>query len=277
MHLEPLTSLKWAYQLHYYICFRTRWRNARFEGAEESAFLSKLLAEVCKHHNCHLLQHKVYPDHLRCLLSLRPDMSVSSVIDKLKTNLSREFCSRKNLEAPLWAVGYLARSAGKVSVSAVKSYVASQAAHHGFGSRARPPVFRYRAMNQTPLKARHAAFELGHHLVLASRYRRNFFNSQVGGELIEYWLKVAAKHGFGIDQATVLPEHVHMLVRIVPKMSIEQCALALMNNAQHWMGKRYPDRLVREGVDQLWQPSAYAGTCGKVSTALVKAFLSKRE
>jgi putative transposase len=199
------------------------------------------------------------------------------VINKLKTNLSREFCSRNNIEAPLWAVGYLARSAGKVRVEAVEGYLAIQAEHHGFGSRARPPVFRYRAMNQVPLPSRQGAFDLGHHLVLATRYRRNVFNSRVGSELVEYWLKVADKHGFGIDQATVLPEHVHMLVRIVPKLSIERCALALMNNAQHWMGKRYSQLLVREGVDQLWQPSAYAGTCGKVSTALVKAFLGGKE
>jgi REP element-mobilizing transposase RayT len=164
---------------------------------------------------------------------------------------------------------------GKVRVKAVREYLANQAEHHGYSSRARPPLFRYRATTPVVLTSSHAAFELGHHLVFATRYRRNAFNSQVGNELVEYWLKVAGKHGFAIDQATVLPEHMHMLVRIVPKMSIEQCALALMNNAQHWMGKHYPNVLVRERLDQLWQPSAYAGTCGKVSTALLKSFLSE--
>lgn len=68
-----------------------------------------------------------------------------------------------------------------------------------------------------------------------------------------------------------------MLIRTVPKMTIEAAALALMNNAQHWIGRRFPHMLLSAGVDQLWQPSAYAGTCGKVTTALVKSFLSRAE
>ena len=33
----------------------------------------------------------------------------------------------------------------------------------------------------------------------------------------------------------MLPDHVHLLVRLAPKTSIDDCALSLMNNSQHWM------------------------------------------
>ena len=33
--------------------------------------------------------------------------------------------------------------------------------------------------------------------------------------------------GFAIDPISVVPDHVHLLVRIVPRMSIEECALLL--------------------------------------------------
>jgi hypothetical protein len=56
-------------------------------------------------------------------------------------------------------------------------------------------------------------------------------------------------------------------------MSIEQCALLLMNNGQYFVGKQYPQALIAAKIDQLWQPSAYAGTCGELTTALLKAFL----
>ena len=65
------------------------------------------------------------------------------------------------------------------------------------------------------------------------------------------------------------------IFRTVPKMGIEAAALALMNNAQHWIGRRFPQMLLRAGIDQLWQPSAYAGSRGEVTTALVKSFLSQ--
>jgi len=56
-------------------------------------------------------------------------------------------------------------------------------------------------------------------------------------------------------------------------MSIEECALSLMNNGQYFMAKNYPQLLVQARIDQLWQSSAYAGTCGKYTTALMQRWL----
>jgi len=123
--LEPLSELRWAYQLHYYICFRTRWRRDEFYTANREASLSRTLADICGNHDYHLLEHKVYPDHLRCLVSLKPDHAISKVLNTLKSNLSREFCSDYKLEPPLWATGYLARSVGRVRIEAVKKYLAA--------------------------------------------------------------------------------------------------------------------------------------------------------
>ena len=67
----------------------------------------------------------------------------------------------------------------------------------------------------------------------------------------------------------------HLLVKLPPNISIENCALSLMNNSQHWLGRYHKTALIRAGVDRVWQPSAYAGTCGKVTTAIVKSFLQK--
>ena len=127
------------------------------------------------------------------------------------------------------------------------------------------------------LAVAHGSFDLKHHLVFATRFRRGVFDSGLGEALVRYWLKVAEKRRFALDQASVLPDHVHMIVRIKPKMSIEECALLLMNNGQHFVGTRYPERLIEAKVDQLWQASAYAGTCGELSTALLKSFLESED
>lgn len=274
MWMEPFTELQWAYQLHYYLCFRTRWRHKEFAETKREKSLSNLLAEVCGRHDYHLLKHKVYPDHLRCLLSLKPSQSISAVINKVKSNVSREFCSEFGLQPPLWATGYLARSVGRVRIGAVKEYLAHQAEHHGYSGRISPPIFRYRSDNPITLRAAHAVFDLSYHLVIATRWRRSVFGSMLGSELVGYWLKVADKRGFALDEATVLPDHVHVLLRLPPKTSIEECALSLMNNSQHWLGKHHKAAIVHAGIDRVWQPSAYAGTCGKVTTAMVKRFLA---
>jgi putative transposase len=209
--LETLTSLSWAYQLHYYLCFHTHRRRQVFATQELIDRLNAALEEICQRHDYHLLQAKVYPDHLRCLLSLRPAQTVSSVIQTIKANATRA------CQVPLWARGYLARSVGRVRLANVKQYIEEQAEHHGYSIRMRPPIFRYRAKQPVKLTAAHASFELNHHLVLATRYRAGVFDSTLGKALGQYWLRVSAKRGFAIDRLSVLPEHIHLLVEQCPR------------------------------------------------------------
>ncbi len=72
----------------------------------------------------------------------------------------------------------------------------------------------------------------------------------------------------------MLPDHTHLIVRTTPKMSVEECALILMNKGQQFVGTKWPARMIQAGINQLWQPSAYVGSCGDLPTALLKKFLS---
>ncbi len=265
MILNSLTALTWAFQLHYYLAFRTRSRKRIFTNSEEH--LLTAMRAICDEHDYHVLRARAYPDHFRCLLSLQPKQSISNVIRILKGNSARRFGSG------VWERGYLARSVGRVRVSAVKHYIEAQARHHGYESRIRPPVFSYRAEPAVQLTAAHAEFELNHHLVFATLGRKGVFDSALGRSLGEYWLNVARRREFAIDRMTIVPDHAHLLVRIPPKMSIEECALLLLNNSQHFVGQHAPARLIEEGMNSLWQASAYAGTCGSVTTSLMKKFL----
>jgi putative transposase len=267
MVLTPFKTLTWAYQLHYYLCFRTHRRRQSLTSIEP--VLKSLIHEICDRHDYHLLACKSYPAQLRILVSLRPNQSVAKVIQTIKTNTSRE----SKIRARLWARGYLAQSVGQVRISAVREYLVKQAAHHGYDSRWLPPVYRYRAVRPIELTASHAVFDLSHHLVLSTRWRKGIFSSGVGRALTNYWLRVAAKRRFAIDQLSTVPDHIHLIVRVVPSISIEECALSLMNNGQYFMAKNYPQLLVQARVDQLWQASAYAGTCGNYTTGLMQKWL----
>jgi len=273
MYLEPLNELSWAYQLHYHICFRTHRRLPFFDDPMRATALSEALTDMCKVNHVHLLEMKQNPETVQLVASLRPSQPISEVLKAIKGSSSTALCRQFGITAPLWARGYLARSVGRVGVQAVKRYIAEQAEHHGYSRRVRPPVYRFRASEPRILATAHSSFDLKHHLVLATRSRRGVFGSATGEALVNYWIKVAHMRGFAIDQATVLPDHIHLLVRITPTISLEQMTLSLMNNGQYFMGKNSPGELVEAKVDQLWQSSAYVGTCGELTTALLKAFL----
>src|SRR3990172_3668010 len=154
---------------------------------------------------------KLRASDVQLLLSLRPEHRISNVLKKLKGESSTALCQQLGIAPPLWARGYLARSAGRVRLKAVKEYLNRQAEHHGYHRRALPPVFRFRTLTPAVLSVAHASFDLKHHLVLATTFRRCIFDSKLGEALINYWSKVAGRREFALDQATVLPDHVHLL------------------------------------------------------------------
>jgi putative transposase len=273
MQIEPFKEISWAFQLHYHICFRTHRRKTVFDDPSRTTALLQSLTDLCKINDLHLLEKDCQRAHVQLLMSLRSSQMISDVLKKLKGRSSAALCRECALRPPLWARGYLARSAGRVNIQAVKHYLAGQAEHHGYNKRALSPVFRFRATEPEILATAHASFDLTHHVVLATKFRRGIFDSKTGEALVNYWIKVGDKHGFAVDQATVLPDHVHLLVRITPKMSFEHVALSLMNNGQYFIAKHFPRALVEAKINQLWQPSAYVGTCGELTTALLKAFL----
>jgi len=223
--------------------------------------------DICERHDYCLLAYKSYPAQVRIVISLRPNQPIAKVIQTIKCNTSRETNSR------LWARGYLAQSVGRVRISAVRKYLEEQSAHHGYHTRWLPPVYRYRCEKPIALTANHAVFDLSHHLVFSTRWRTGVFTSGIGRALTDYWLRVAAKRQFAVDQVSTVPDHIHLIVRIIPSMSIEECALLLMNNGQYFMAQNYPQLLIQARVEQLWQDSAYAGTCGKYTTALMQRWL----
>ena len=267
MLLPPFTSLSWAYQLHYYLCFRTHRRHPLSPSSIDK--LPAILAEICGQHHYGLLECRVQPDRVNTVISLQPAQPIAKVMQTIKANTAREIAKA----SPVWARGYLARSVGRMRIEAVRLYLEQQAKHHGYDSRVLPPVYRFRVAQSRPLEAAHTAFELNHHLVFATRQRKGVFTRDLAHALSDYWLRVAATRGFAVDQLSFVPDHVHLLVRIVPKTSIEECALSLLNNGQHFVGMNYPQLLVQTGMEQLWEPSSYAGTCGEVTTALLKSWL----
>jgi putative transposase len=271
MLLTPYTTLTWAYQLHYYLCFRTHRRKPL------SINLRQLISEISQHHDYHVLEQHSYPTQFRGLFSLRPSQTIAKTIQTLKSNSARELARSTAMAVPVWARGYLARSSGHVSTSAVRAYLESQDTHHGYANRILPPVFKYRSSTPAQLSAAHSSFDLNHHLVFSTKRRRGVFTSTTGEALENYWLGVAAKKQFAIDQISIVPDHMHLMVRIVLKLSIEEVALSLMNNGQYFIGRHYPELLIANGIDQLWNASAYAGTCGEISTALIMKWLETDE
>ena len=278
MKSAPFKSLSAAYQLHYYICLRTR-RNKLLFSASIRTTLEEHLKAICEYCQFHLLERSSHENNLRLVLSLRPEHSIAESIKKVRGNLSRLLCVEfAELEAGnLWSRGYFAKSTGKVEDAVIARYIDSQAEHHGYQGGSASLVCAFDEPRTPPVLSfhNHSAFNLTHHLVLETQRHANVFDDLTGNALIEYWLRVAEKKEFQIAQIRVLPNHCHLRVRLLPAMSVLECVLALMNNSWAMMNRRFWGVLKQTDAWDVWEPSFYAATIGDVTTAEVKAYLRR--
>ena len=272
----PFEDLASAYQLHYYICVRTKSNKPLFTAPIRAEFQPHL-ESICQQYGYHPLQWKAYENQLRMVLSLQPEHWLADVVGRLKGNLSRLL--RKDHEGlktgSVWSRGYLAKSIGKIDQATISAYIANQAVHHGYTGGAAALVCSYDGMASLPelWHHNHATFNLSHHLVLETQHHKAVFDDVTGKALIEYWLRVAKAKRFEIGQIRIRPNHAHLFVCLFPTLSVIECVRSLMNNSWAMMFKRYAGVLKQTDAWNLWEGSFYAGSTGKVTTAQVKSYL----
>lgn len=113
---------------------------------------------------------------------------------------------------------------------------------------------------------------LGLHLVWCPKYRRRVLGGRVAarcGELLE---QVADEHGWEIVAKEVIPDHVHLFVRVVPPDAPAQVVRAFKGRTARVLRAEFP--YLRRLTKVLWSPSSYfAASVGYVSESTVRRYI----
>jgi putative transposase len=269
MKTETFTDISFAYQLHYHFAFHTKYSKPAFITTQHQISLETTIKRTCEESSYHLLKVKIEPTVLYCLVSLRPTQAPSDAARALKSQCSREFNRTfQRSTNTLWAIGYFVRSVGRATREAAEKYIDSQGEHHGIQTSQR---LTWKNSAGDTLKADHSTFDLSYHVVFVTEGRRSVFDSEVGRALISEVSPGGL--GFYIEKIGLLPDHMHLLIRAVPSIYMSECVLLLMNRTLAFMTRRFSGVLIGSGAHCLWSQSAYVGSVGDVSTAVVKGFL----
>jgi len=267
------TALEAAYQLRYYLSFKTKYLKPTLGTPETQELVHEVLDDVCERNSYHLLETNINQDHLRLLVSLQPQDTVSKTVRMLKGNLQHKFGKRLSPEIKL-AEGYFARSTGKVDIERVRKYVDEQVPHHGYaGDWTKSLNFHNQTFTSPAFSFAHHVSILDYQMVFVTQNRIPLFDEEIAPNLFSYLLEVGKKHQFVVDRMGVLPDHLHLIFEGIPSVSVMEYALAIMNNTRYWMTQKYSGVLKETNGWDVWCPSYYAGTIGEFSTAQLANFL----
>jgi REP element-mobilizing transposase RayT len=117
-------------QLHIQFVFAVKYRASLIQK-EWKDELHKYITGIYQNHNHKMLQINSMPDHIHILVGMRPEQSISSLIQTVKTESSKWIKDKKLCNSPFaWQSGYGAFSYSKSHVQNVVRYIQNQEAHH---------------------------------------------------------------------------------------------------------------------------------------------------
>lgn len=112
---------------------------------------------------------------------------------------------------------------------------------------------------------------LGLHLVWCPKYRRRILSGRVAvrcGELLE---QIAAERGWEIVAQEVMPDHVHLFVRVGPTDAPASVVRAFKGHTARVLREEFP--YLRRFAKVLWSPSYFAASFDYVSESTVRRYI----
>ncbi len=120
-----------VFDLKYHIVWITKYRKPIL-NTKRAMRTRELIREICLAYSVDILKGHVSKDHVHLLVSVPPQLSVSTLTQYLKGKTSRKLLQEdKQLSKiywgqHLWARGYFAVSSGTITDEAIMEYIAHQ-------------------------------------------------------------------------------------------------------------------------------------------------------
>jgi putative transposase len=112
---------------------------------------------------------------------------------------------------------------------------------------------------------------LGLHLVWCPKYRRRVLGGRVAGRLDELLRQIAAEHGWQIVAHEVMPDHVHLFVRVGSGDAPASVVRAVKGCTARELRQEF--LYLRNDAKVLWSPSYFAASVGYVSETTVRRYI----
>lgn len=112
---------------------------------------------------------------------------------------------------------------------------------------------------------------LGLHVVWCPKYRRRILGGRVARRLGELFEHVAGEHGWQIVAKEVMPDHVHLFMRVGPTEAAASVMRAFKGRAVRVLRQEFPH--LQNPARVLWSPSYFAASVGYVSEPTVPCYI----
>lgn len=122
----------------------------------------------------------------------------------------------------------------------------------------------------------HSKWVCKYHIVFTLKYRRKIIYNQYREDLIEIFKRLCSYKDVEIIEGHMMPDHVHMLLSIPPKIAISTFVGYLKGKSALQMFDKHANLKYKFGNRHFWAEGYYVSTVG-LNEATVKKYIAEQE
>ena len=121
----------------------------------------------------------------------------------------------------------------------------------------------------------HTKWDCKYHIVFAPKYRRKVFFAEKRESIREILRTLCVWKGVEIIEGEVCPDHIHLLVKIPPKLSVSSFMGYLKGKSSTMIYQKYGNMKFAYRSREFWCRGYYVDTTGK-NTKAIKEYIAKQ-
>ena len=122
----------------------------------------------------------------------------------------------------------------------------------------------------------HSKWECKYHIVFAPKFRRKVIYGKLKIDIANILSMLCKRKGVEIIEAEMCSDHVHMLVRIPPNISVSSFMGYLKGKSTLMIFERHANLKYKFGNRNFWATGSYVSTVG-INTATIQKYIREQE
>lgn len=116
----------------------------------------------------------------------------------------------------------------------------------------------------------HTRWMCKYHIVFTPKYRRKIIYNKLRRDIVQIIKDLCKRKGIEIIEGKAMPDHIHILVKIPPKMSISNFMGYLKGKSAMMIFARHGNLKYKFGNNNFWSTGYYVSTVGLNEATIAK-------
>lgn len=123
--------------------------------------------------------------------------------------------------------------------------------------------------------SQHSVYNVSYHIVFCTKYRRKVLLDGVDSRLKELFMEKAGAIGVQIERMEIMPDHVHLFVRVKPTYAVHFVVNQLKGYSSRILRKEFS--ILRTRLPTVWTRSYFVETIGHISEDTVVRYIENQK